>query len=85
MNSTYTECLWSIAFGVLLDVVEHGGRYPYLVALRLQVLPPEAREDERAGDWAVSSPTRAGRVKATGGDGSKEEACRNCEPGGSSP
>jgi len=64
VNSTYTECLWSIAFGFLLDHVEHGSRYsamyPYLVALGLQVPPPEAREDERAGDWAVSSPTRAG-------------------------
>jgi hypothetical protein len=40
MNSTYTDCLWSIAFAFLLDHLARGGSYetwyPYLVALGLQ-------------------------------------------------
>ena len=41
MNSTYKDCLWSIAFAFLLDHLACGGSsktwYPYLVALGLQL------------------------------------------------
>jgi hypothetical protein len=58
MNSTYTDCLWSIAFAFLPEHLASGGSYetwyPYLVALGLQ--RPKPRHDVRYVGVHLSRP-----------------------------